>query len=246
MADEGKAKTVDTEVKSRLDVLFPDELPVGSADSGMNSLKGLDPLEELRNLVMSIEWEITDEVMARFVDQIEALKAKYGKDRILVMFLQLLGSLGLYVRSYKAKAHPSSFRLIHSVYSGFDKVMSSDHLDASEKKKLLYVELNKYKELKEQIDQAKTHSMKDRKEVMPNDVRAAKEGPVGEETVPGVAAFEPKAVTETPSPGKTSEYGSADIQKVVDAIEDMKISFKKELEEIRKEIQKLRKIESSS
>lgn len=134
MADDAKSKIVDAEVKDRLDTLFEESDGLSPTETGTVSAGRDDPLEALRNSVMSIEWEITDDVMTRFVEQIETLKEKYGKDRILVMFLQLLGSLGLYVRTYKAKAHPNSFKLIHSVYSGFDRVMSTEGLSASEKK----------------------------------------------------------------------------------------------------------------
>ena len=68
------------------------------------------------------------------------------------MFLQLLGSLGLYVKTNKGKAHPISFKLLNSVYNSFETAVSPGKISPSEKKKLLYVELNKYKELKEQID----------------------------------------------------------------------------------------------
>lgn len=237
MADDAKPKTVDTEVKSRLDALFSDEeLPSKNADKSGASPEGLDPLEELRNLVMSIEWEITDDVMGSFVAQIDSLKKKYGKDRIVVMFLQLLGSLGLYVRTYKAKAHPLSFKLIHSVYSGFDRVMNTESLPVSEKKKLLYVELNKYKELKEQIDQTKKGSQRERREVIPEAVRNAREEPP-------VEAFEPPATPEkvAADPGdRIARSDDAAPGDILLAIERLKAAIQKEFDSIRSEIQNLR------
>jgi hypothetical protein len=101
---------------------------------------------------MSIEWEITDEVMERFLAQIDAVKTRFEADRILVMFLQLLGSLGLYIKTNKGKAHPNAFKLLNSVYANFEKAASAGSISPSEKKKLLYLELNKYKELKGQIE----------------------------------------------------------------------------------------------
>jgi hypothetical protein len=58
----------------------------------------------------------------------------------------------LYVKTNKGKAHPSSFKLLNSVYASFERAATPGKISPSEKKKLLYVELNKYKELKEKID----------------------------------------------------------------------------------------------
>jgi pilus assembly protein FimV len=160
LSDEASGRKVDTELANRLDSLFEedDDQPAGNAG------EGADPLEELNSLVMSIEWEITDDLMGRFVAQVEALKQRYRDDRILVMFLQLLGSLGLYVKSNKGNAHPTAFSLLNTVYTSFASAAVPGKISSSEKKKLLYVELNKYKELKEQIglarDPSKEHTLK--------------------------------------------------------------------------------------
>ena len=91
MSDEASGRNVDNELANRLDTLFDED----ETDSAGVGGEAADPLDELKSLVMSIEWEITDDLMGRFVAQVESLKKRYEEDRILVMFLQLLGSLGL-------------------------------------------------------------------------------------------------------------------------------------------------------
>ncbi len=147
MSEEASGGQVDSELADRLDTLFDDD----DAQPARQSAEADDPLDELKSLVMSIEWEITDDLMGRFIGQVESLKKRYKDDRILVMFLQLLGSLGLYVKSNKGNAHPTAFSLLNSVYASFANAALPGKISSSEKKKLLYVELNKYKELKEQI-----------------------------------------------------------------------------------------------
>ncbi len=151
MSEEASGGKVDSELANRLDTLFDEDAVEPTRQSGETD----DPLDELKSLVMSIEWEITDDLMGRFVAQVDSLKQRYKDDRILVMFLQLLGSLGLYVKSNKGKAHPSAFSLLNSVYVSFTNAALPGKISSSEKKKLLYVELNKYKELKEQIGHAR-------------------------------------------------------------------------------------------
>lgn len=150
MNSDAQQSKVDSDLANRLDTLFDDD---GQTETPTQTDgHAQDPLEELKSLVMSIEWEITDEVMEKFIAQIDSLKTRFGEDRILVMFLQLLGSLGLYVKTNKGQAHPSAFKLLNSVYGSFENAASPGKISPSEKKKLLYVELNKYKELKEQIE----------------------------------------------------------------------------------------------
>ncbi len=154
MKSDAKQSKVDSDLANRLDTLFDEDDSVESPAQTKGQSK--DPLDELKSLVMSIEWEITDDIMERFLSQIDSLKARFEEDRILVMFLQLLGSLGLYIKTNKGKAHPNAFKLLNSVYSSFEDATSPGKLSPSEMKKLLYVELNKYKELKEQIDSTRS------------------------------------------------------------------------------------------
>ncbi len=166
MSEDTSGGKVDSELANRLDTLFDDDEAATASPSG----EAGDPLDELKSLVMSIEWEITDDLMGRFVSQVESLKKRYKDDRILVMFLQLLGSLGLYVKSNKGNAHPSAFSLLNSVYASFANAALPGKISSSEKKKLLYVELNRYKELKEQIGLSRD---------------TTKEMPIGKESLTG-------------------------------------------------------------
>ncbi len=151
MSDQASGRKVESELADRLDTLFDDN----ATDPATSREENADLLDELKSVVMSIEWEITDDLMERLVANVETLKSRYQDDRILVMFLQLLGSLGLYVKTNKGSAHPSAFSLLSSVYASFANAVQPGQISPSEKKKLLYVELSKYKELKEQLGLAR-------------------------------------------------------------------------------------------
>lgn len=112
------------------------------------------PIKELKSVVLSLEWEITDQVMQRLTEEISNLEDIYKVDKIVVAFLQLLGSLGKYIQKKKADAHPESISLLNSVYEHLEKAILDEGLSDSEKKKLLIEEVNKYKQLKESISKA--------------------------------------------------------------------------------------------
>jgi hypothetical protein len=225
--DAQKSK-VDSDLENRLDTLFDDddqaEKPLASHGPSE------DPLDELKSLVMSIEWEITDDVMARFISQVELLKTRFEEDRIIVMFLQLLGSLGLYVKTNKGKAHTIAFKLLNSVYNSFETAVSPGKISPSEKKKLLYVELNKYKELKEQIDATRGGET---------------EPPHGPATTAGLTngrGKKDRASYEAAPTGNPSQASAIVTQKHFDEVMDaFKSMLRKELNSIREDIARLAK-----
>jgi len=168
--DSGK-DTITEEVALRLDDLFSDD--EGTADElilkeeveNKAEASADNPLRELKSIILSIDWEITDDNMVRFVEQVESLKSFYKDDRINLMFLQLLGSLGEYIKTNKGASHPNSFKVLSSVYKQLEAIVGSQNLDDAKKKKYLFVELNKYKELKEEIALGKSEKKKKQKPI---------------------------------------------------------------------------------
>ena len=138
------------EVETRLDELFDENdgslEGVGTGDNLEDS-----PLRELRAIVLSIDWEITDEAMTRFIDQVDRLKTTYKDDRLLLLFLQLLGPLGKYIKANKSRCLPEAIQLLNSVYTNFEKVATSEAMPRQQKKKILMAEVVRFKELKELI-----------------------------------------------------------------------------------------------
>jgi hypothetical protein len=148
-------ESVTEKVEERLDILFAED-DEDIIDEKPDSEAGLSyPLRELKTIVLSIDWEITDEVMKNFVDQVVILKDKFKNDKIILVFLQLLGSIGEYIRVNLGKSHPDAFNLLSSSFNNLDKIVKTKDLGELEKKKLLSIELNHYKKLKEKLVAAK-------------------------------------------------------------------------------------------
>lgn len=117
-------------------------------------------IKELKSVILSLEWEITDQVMQTLAEEISKLEVLYKTDKIIIAFLQLLGSLGKYIRKKRAEAHPDSIRLLHSVYESLEKAMLSDEMTDAAKKKMLVSQVSRYKKLKKEIVVAKTVTSK--------------------------------------------------------------------------------------
>lgn len=142
------------EIDGRLDDLFDDDETPQKADGKSSDMKEY-PLKELKAIILSIDWEITEDVMNRLADQVAGLRKRYKDDRIVFMLLQLLGSIGEYIRTNRGKSHPDSFKFLNSLFKKLDKVVRTKGLTESEKKKILSVEVNKYKTLKDKLSPRK-------------------------------------------------------------------------------------------
>ena len=160
MVDQKEVDTIDSELDSRLDDIFG-ENDIQLLDAPDENPKDRYPLAELKNLILSIDWEITDEVLDNLLQQLKNLRITYEHDKIVVTFLQILKSLGNYIRTHRAKAHPKTFKILNSVFSSLDKIVISGDMSESAKKKILRAEMNQYKELRTQIAKSKGAAAKD-------------------------------------------------------------------------------------
>jgi hypothetical protein len=104
--------------------------------------------------VLSIDWEITEEVLSDFLIQIDNLGILYKDDQIIMKFLKMLRALGKYIKARQGEAHPNAFSLLDSVFLGLEKIVTQDMLDL-DKQKLFTAELGKYKELQGLISKSK-------------------------------------------------------------------------------------------
>jgi len=138
------------EIDGRLDDLFDEDKTPQKADGESSDTKEY-PFKELKAVILSIDWEITDDVMKRLANQVAGLKKRYKDDKIVFILLQLLGSIGEYIRVSRGKSHPDSFKFLNSLFKKLDKVVCTKGLSESEKKKILSVEVNKYKVLKDKL-----------------------------------------------------------------------------------------------
>jgi hypothetical protein len=153
LADQSNNDSLTSELESRLDDLFSEDDAPPLVETETQKLEY--PLSELKNLVLSIDWEITDEALVDFISQVKSLKAKYQDDKIILMFLQILGSLGEYIKAHRGKAHPKTFKILNSVFARLDAVVRTDEMSDPEKKKNLHIAMKRYKLLRKEISKEK-------------------------------------------------------------------------------------------
>ena len=247
MADSKDVDTLSSEIESRLDDLF-DENSVPLPDAEDSDPSAHYPLAELKNLILSIDWEITDDVLEKLLQQIKDLKLTYEHDKIVLTFLQILRSLGDYIKTNRAKSHPKTFKILNSVFSSLDKVVLSKDMAETAKKKILRAEMNRYKELRTQISQGKSGAQrkakaKPAKTDKPEIEEKRDEEPitVSEPSVqlPEAEAAELPVRDQDQEPAAVTLQGPS-VETLAEAVEEIRKYIHDEIKALKKEIKSLR------
>ena len=197
-----------------------------------------EPLAELKSIVLSIDWEITDEVLSAFLSQIASLKRAYRNEKIILMFLQLLGSLGEYIKTNRGNAHPKTFKVLNSVFSRLENIVSTKGMAESEKMKMLRIEMDKYKQLRNKVSKKKAAEIRKGKakpllKDEPDESTRKRQPPVIDPDRAATLAAEKKQVHDLTAPIPQAT--------LAEAIEDLKQFIHSELSALRQELKRIQK-----
>jgi hypothetical protein len=211
------------------------DLKEATADRAENENAPDDhPLAELKNLVLSIDWEITEETLAGLLSEINSLKNTYKKEKIILMFLQLLASLGQYIKTNRGNAHPKTFKILNSVFSRLEEVTLAENMTEAHKKKILRAEMEKYKQLRSKVTKKKAAAAR------------RKEGKAATQAKLPVAAtmrqeVKPQDQTQAPAVDTGDSAVTASPDLLFEAVKELKQFIHSELNALKQELKKLQK-----
>jgi len=109
------------------------------------------PLDDLNAILLSLDWEITDELINSYISEIDKLKSKYSDDKYSEYFLRILDNLGRYIQKNLGAAHPESVSMMQTIHSGLEAIFLDSEMTELQKKKIFYKEYNKYIKFKHKI-----------------------------------------------------------------------------------------------
>jgi len=109
-------------------------------------------IHELQVAILSLDWEITDEVVDKLVSEAASMRLLRSEDLVCVTFLTLMETLGKYIRKKKAAAHPSSVNLLRKVYDDLEKVLSLKGMDEESRRQIALADVASFVRLKAKIN----------------------------------------------------------------------------------------------
>lgn len=150
-------------VEQNTDNQYDDDLTIGTEDYGVESYSMDDvdlfefssdddsPISRLKTLVLSIDWEITDDVLRQFNEELTDLKDIWAGKKYNLVYVQALEKISKYIYQKKADAHPNAIKLLLSLYYNLEKIETSEDLSDAEKKQILLEDVAKFEGLKKVI-----------------------------------------------------------------------------------------------
>lgn len=109
------------------------------------------PIAKLKTIVLSIDWEITDDILHQLNDELQDLKDVWAGNKINLIYIQALEKIGRYIFAEKANAHPNAIKLLLTFYYDLEKIVTSVSMDEEAKKQLLLQDVKKFEQFKMQI-----------------------------------------------------------------------------------------------
>ena len=103
------------------------------------------PLKNVKSVVLSLEWEISDEILEQFEEELNKIYLLYTGDKIILGFVRILRFLGRYIRVRGANSNRESINLLLSVYDQLENVMVSSEMTEVKKHLILLDNVKKYR-----------------------------------------------------------------------------------------------------
>lgn len=133
-----------SQVEKRLDDIF--ELPAGRSKKQFQSDNNLimPRLDKLHKILLSIEFRDTDELLAKYLKQLEYLKRIFKHDKYLFTLLKLQYNLGIYIKTYKKNSHPFAFKILRTGFNSMCDIFYAKNMKRIDRIKIINKEINQY------------------------------------------------------------------------------------------------------
>lgn len=143
------------EVGRRLDNIFGESDSPSVKSAQVNARRNMDvnsyPLRVVKANILSIDWEITDEAIAGLLKQLDLLKKAFGNDKVVQILIQMLISLGKYIKVRKGKANVHSMKVLKSVFSGLEQIVEGGLSDQAARMEILRTKMGEFHALQAQV-----------------------------------------------------------------------------------------------
>ena len=165
------------EVKKRLDEIFSYETKINKTAKKTHKTMCTNLLYNLRTLLLSIEWEITDDILAKYLNETIQLQRLFQNNRYLKRLLQIQYFYGRFIKTYPDRIPLKTYKILYTLYNCMNNILTNKKLSDFEKKKIVAQEIHRYKNYRKYLTNNKNifsedkfykNSTKKRLKISPN------------------------------------------------------------------------------
>ncbi|RWX51251.1 pilus assembly protein FimV, partial [Candidatus Electrothrix marina] len=109
------------------------------------------PLLRLKSIVLSLDWDITEETLAELTEELSDLRSLWDGDKVAQIYLQGMDNIGKYLRKEGAYANPNAIKLLLTLFYNYEKIISTTDLSSEAIAVMLKADVRKFKVLQYQI-----------------------------------------------------------------------------------------------
>ena len=133
----------------------PAEKPVEESVPAPPAEAADDSLAQLKESLLTLDWEITPESIQDFEKELQAVSAKHGDNRHCMAVIKM--SLGVlqYLRAAKADAAPISVQFLHGAARGLDLFVREPAATEAERSEVMDTLLGQFRRVKAEIQRMK-------------------------------------------------------------------------------------------
>lgn len=150
------------EVKKRLDEIFSYETKINKTAKKTHKMMYIYPLYTLKNILLSIEWEVTDDILSKYLNEIIQLQRLFQNNRYLKRLLQIQYFYGRFIKTYPDRIPLRTYKILYTLYDCMKNLLANKKLSDFEKKKIVEQEIHRYKNFRKYLRINKNNLSEDR------------------------------------------------------------------------------------
>ncbi|MGW8222417.1 MAG: hypothetical protein ACWGP1_09760, partial [Syntrophobacteria bacterium] len=114
-----------------------------------------DSLAQLKESLLTLDWEITPESIQDFEKELQAVSDKHGEDRHCMAVIKMSLGVLTYLRAAKADAAPISVQFLHGATRGLDLFVREPAPTEAERSEVMDTLLGQFRRVKAEIQRMK-------------------------------------------------------------------------------------------
>lgn len=149
--EQYKGNQYDDDLTVGMDEIADESFDTGYVDLFEYAGEEESPISRLKTLMLSIEWEITDQVLIDFNDELQEAQQSWSDDQVKLVYIQALQKITKYIYQKKSNAHQNAMKVMISFFYDLEKIVLDEEISEQQKKEILLADVKKFERLKQQI-----------------------------------------------------------------------------------------------
>lgn len=142
-------------VEKRLDEIFSGETKISKDAKKVHKMMYINPLYNLKKILLSMEWEVTDDILSKYLNELIQLQRLFQDNNFLRSLLQLQHIYGRFIKTYPDKIPLKTYKILYTLYGCMKNILGNKKLSDFEKKEIVKQEIRRYKNFRKYLTTTK-------------------------------------------------------------------------------------------